>query len=394
MMTELHAPVKNALRSTITRASVARMWTRIEARGRAGRPNRHVGLAIAAAVVLAGVVLAVARPQVPHASTATYSGPVLLMNGAVLAGVPSHPEEQRLSLNDGTRITLAPGASLEPFVNSDNAVVIKQSLGRVVYDVAPGGPRRWTIECGLAAVEVVGTSFEIERAETRVRVAVQRGTVLVRGDTVPDRVVRLAADTSIEVRAAAVPGAALPGPSASSPPEPASPGRPRIGSSSAAASSTPNARWRQLAAQGDHDKAYAELGRGGIALESRTAAVEDLFSLSDVARLSGHAEAAVDPLQRIVADHANDPRAPLAALTLGRIQLRSLARPAAAARSLEQAIALGVPSGIAEEAYALLIESLSKAGDTGGVRAAYARFVARFPESRRAETLRRWVHDP
>jgi transmembrane sensor len=122
--------------------------------------------------------------------------------------------------------------------------------------------------------------------------------------------------------------------------------------------------------------------------------VEDLFALADVARLSGHAQEAVSPLDRIVAEHSSDPRAPLAALTLGRIQLRSLGMPAASARSVQRALALGVPEGLADDAQGLLIESLSRAGDAEGARAAYARFLARSPGSPRAAELRKWVRDP
>lgn len=46
--------------------------------------------------------------------------------------------------------------------------------------VQPGGPRRWQVEGGLATIEVVGTAG-------RLRVSVQRGAIVVRGEGVPDR---------------------------------------------------------------------------------------------------------------------------------------------------------------------------------------------------------------
>jgi hypothetical protein len=171
---------------------------------------------------------------------------------------------------------------------------------------------------------------------------------------------------------------------------------PATGSSSPAPSlQAPSSRetWRRFAAEGKNDQAYAVLGGAGIASESESAPVADLFALADVARLSGHPADAVDPLQRIVADHSSDSRAPLAALTLGRVRLRSLAMPAAAAQSLEKAIALGVPVPLAEETYALLIESLSRMGDRERARAEYGRFHARFPASTWAADLQKWVSD-
>jgi hypothetical protein len=151
--------------------------------------------------------------------------------------------------------------------------------------------------------------------------------------------------------------------------------------------------WRRFAAEGKNDQAYAVLGPAGIASQSQSAPVADLFALADVARLSGHPADAVDPLQRIVTDHGSDSRAPLAALTLGRVRLRSLAMPAAAARSLEKAIALGVPEQLAEETHALLIEALSRMGDKERARAEYDRFRARFPASAWLADLQKWVSD-
>ena len=57
--------------------------------------------------------------------------------------------------------------------------------GGVRFEVEPDGPRRWTIETGLATVEVVGTVFEVERAPGAVDVRVERGVVVVRGERVP-----------------------------------------------------------------------------------------------------------------------------------------------------------------------------------------------------------------
>ncbi len=171
---------------------------------------------------------------------------------------------------------------------------------------------------------------------------------------------------------------------------------PAVGPSSPAplvTAPTPGETWRRFAAEGKNDQAYAVLGRAGIASESESASVADLFALADVARLSGHPADAVDPLQRIVADHSNDSRAPLAALTLGRVRLRSLAMPAAAAQSLEKAIALGVPVQLSEETHELLIESLSRMGDRARARLEYERFRARFPASTWSADLQKWVSD-
>jgi transmembrane sensor len=152
--------------------------------------------------------------------------------------------------------------------------------------------------------------------------------------------------------------------------------------------------WRQLAARGENTQAYSILGQEGIASESRAASVDDLFALADVARLSGHPRDAVPPLESILERYPSDPRAALAALTLGRVQLRSLALPSQASASLRRAFALGVPSALAEDAYALLIEACARSGDKAGARLAYEQYAARFPDAARRAELRTWVERP
>jgi transmembrane sensor len=151
--------------------------------------------------------------------------------------------------------------------------------------------------------------------------------------------------------------------------------------------------WRALAARGANAAAYAQLGHDGVATVARSASVDDLFALADVARLSGHAAEAVDPLQRIMANE-REPRASLAALTLGRVQLRSLAQPKLAARALARALALGLPADLAEAASALLVEALARSGDPDAARKAYAELVERFPRSERIGELQQWLRDP
>ncbi len=152
--------------------------------------------------------------------------------------------------------------------------------------------------------------------------------------------------------------------------------------------------WRELARRGDNVGAYAELGPGGVARAARSAQVEDLFALADVARLSGHPPDAVEPLERVVAEYASDPRAPLAAFTIGRVELESLAAPGAAARAFEQALALGIPGGLAEDAYVYLAEARARSGDRAGAARAYHDYGARFPGGRRGPDVRRWTTDP
>ena len=89
----------------------------------------------------------------------------------------------------------------------------------------------------------------------------------------------------------------------------------------------------------------------GLTREASGASVDDLLMLADVARLSAHGADAVAPLSRVVTDHAGDASAPLAAFTLGRLELDSLGRPGGGGHGVRRAaIALaGLPAGLVEE---------------------------------------------
>jgi transmembrane sensor len=255
--------------------------------------------------------------------------------------------------------------------------------GSAHFEVHPGGPRRWQIECGLATVEVVGTGFDCARAPGRLRVTVEHGAVLVRGERVPDRARRLAAGETLEVLEASV------APSAPAPTkidEAAAPAEAIVPAAPAARPAEPSgsdrAAWRELARDGHHHEAFASLGAQGIARETRRLGVADLLVLADVARLSGHGEEAVPPLERILRRFPSDAQAPLAALALGRLDLDTLHRPADAAVALERALALGVPASLREDVRARLVEAYARAENWPAARAAAAAYVHEFPHGR------------
>ena len=201
-MTPLHPPVKRVLRKTTTPKSVARMWNRIDARTRtkprSARARARMVAVAALAVAVLEVVLWQRRSAVPLRDVERR----LDEPGALaLRAERADDVERVVSLSDRSTITLAPGAAVEPIESSPTALVLRQLRGGVLYAVEPGGPRRWTIECGLVTVEVVGTKFRIDRAATRARVEVEHGIVVVRGGRVAGGVVRLTEGMSVEVAA-------------------------------------------------------------------------------------------------------------------------------------------------------------------------------------------------
>ena len=177
-MSELPDPISEVLEDTAGEARVRRLWRGIEARrgkARARRASRAVvGVALAAA---AAALVWIAWPS-------GAPGPLLLAGGG---GLAAQEGEARIALADGSAIVLAPGARLEPLRNDARAIALRLVRGQARFEVEPGGPRTWTVETGVATVEVVGTVFTVERGDGWARVEVERGVVVVRGERVPDR---------------------------------------------------------------------------------------------------------------------------------------------------------------------------------------------------------------
>jgi transmembrane sensor len=314
-------------------------------------------------------------------------GPLRFADGRPLAAVDAPAAGAVLSMSDGSLVDLAAGARLAPLESTGTSFVAMLERGSAHFEVRPGGPRRWQIECGLATVEVVGTGFDCARAPGRLRVTVEHGAVLVRGERVPDRARRLAAGETLDVLEAPVaPSAPAPSKAPSKIDEAAAPAEAIVPAAPAARPAEPSdnahAAWRELARDGHHHEAFASLGTQGIARETRRLGVADLLVLADVARLSGHGEEAVSPLERILRRFPSDPQAPLAALALGRLDLDTLHRPADAAVALERALALGVPASLREDVRARLVEAYARAENWPAAQAAAAAYVREFPHGR------------
>jgi transmembrane sensor len=416
-------PLKHHLQDPVDEAALQRIAQEIDARVPARRRRRGLPLALAAAAMVGAAIAAFA---LVHRDP----GPLLLADGRVFAAVDAAGTARDISLSDGSRISLSAGARIEPLESSGSVFSAMLTRGRADFDVHPRGPRHWIIECGLATVEVVGTEFACERGPGRLRVAVRRGVVLVRGECVPDRARRISAGETLDVSEDATrlqPAAtstpvreilpdnagsiAIPNSSSAagtggqSQPVPTRiamgtlngfPYPPATGSgeqSPPAPTRIASARsWRDLARHGRHGEAFAVLGPDGLQRESKRLGVNDLLVLADVARLSGHPAEAVAPLERILIDFASDAHAPLAAFALGRLELDSLGRAQAAAVALNKALTLGIPRSLREDVRARLVEAYARGGDPGAARRAAAAYFDEFPHGRHTRAIESWLH--
>ena len=380
-MSGLEFPLKDLLRAPSEEPALRRIWQRID--GRLPDLRRRRRRTTLASVALAGAALAGVALLVGARRDA---GSLRFGDGHALVAVDAPAAGARLALSDGSTIELGAGARFEPLESSGTTFLGVLQRGSASFDVRPGGPRRWQIECGLATVEVVGTRFSCERAPGRLHVSVQRGAIVVRGERVADRARRLAAGESLDIVADDI---APPPPIAASPDETAATGeaaslaqREPLGGPAGAE----RASWRELAHRGRPVEAFAALGARGIRREAQRLGVADLLALADVARLSGHPVEAVAPLERIVSDFAHDPQAPLAAFALGRLELDAVDSPRAAAAALERALELCVPRSLREDVLARISEAYESGGEQAAARSAAQTYLREFPSGRhRAE---------
>ena len=331
-----------------------------------------------------------------------------------------------LTLADGSTVRLRDRLSVARVRTAGaERTVVELVAGSALFDVTHVEGRLFRVEAGAVAVEVLGTRFIVERSERSVKVAVERGRVRVLG-VGPEHL--LAAGEILELpsgplgptpSAPATPVDA-PGPNPNPSPAPApvpapvpvpvpvpefEPGHPGIEAPpTPAAPPTPlvdqpaprpqrhaspaSPAWRAPAEQGDFDRAYRELSRSGP--KSVRDVPNELLLAADVTRLSHHPSEAVPLLERVVRDHPKDPRAPLAAFTLGRALLDELGRPQQAAAAFARARALAPTGPLAADALGREVEAWSRAGDTGRARARAEEYLRAYPKGARLSSVRRF----
>lgn len=300
------------LRDAFDEEALARTWAGVlaedEARARRAARVRAGVVVVAAAAAIALWAVPAREPVAPAPAPAATPGPLARLDGEELGRLASG---EGVSFDDGSRIEIDEGGEIETLVNDGQLVVLHLVRGGARFSVHPGGPRRWRIEGNGVTVEVVGTELSVVREGETVRVRVEHGVVLVRGDHVPDGVQRVAAGESILVDPTP-PAAVDPAPIAPAP-EPRSPRPARTESISVA--------------------------RG-------------LLDEADRARLEGRASDALLILERIEREEPDAPEAPFATLDRVRLLLH-LGRTQEAHDALEALLARPLPDSLRRTAEAV-----------------------------------------
>jgi transmembrane sensor len=294
----------------------------------------------------------------------------------------------RLELADGSRAFVRDEQSQVVVARVAPGLTELQLLhGSARFDVTHDPARRFRVYAGDVVVQVLGTAFEITRATGSTHVAVTRGRVAV---SWPGGSTELAAGEARWFSGGTNASAALP--PAATQAEPAAPSEPAAERAARADAGRPARAkeapsWRQHAEQGDFKRAFALLSdeRAPVADD-----VEELLLAADAARLSGHASEALPYLRKVVDVHTDDPRAPLAAFTLGSVLMNQLGRPREAESAYSKARSLAPRGSLAQDALARQVEAAHRAGDPARAHTLALEYLQRHPDGRRVEAVRRF----
>lgn len=361
-MTELDPKLREAMAQIQDTWSAQRTernlaGTRVRHR-RAQRQRRTLGGAAGVLVAIGAAFAAWPRtPAItPQATPAPAAQEPQLMAAAA---------ERHMQFEDGSQLELLDPATrvvVDEVVRE--RVSVRLLSGRVRVEVVPREERAFRVECGLVSVEVLGTAFELRREGERTHVAVLRGRVAVHA---PEGSVQLSADEA--------------GWFPRVPHEPARHRPPRKASRGSSAEGS----WQAQAKRGDYKRAFELLPSGPDAVDDD---VESLLLAADAARLSGHPAQAIPFLRQVSERHPKDPRASLAAFTLGGLLLNQLDRPREAEAAYARARSLSLSATLAQDALARQVEAAKRAGDAARVRELASEYLRRYPDGRRAQWVR------
>lgn len=364
-------PLSRLLDERCDEARVLKMWHGLE---RPRGPARQRAL-FALAAALSVLVACSGWLWVGRAA----NHPLALRAGEIPSVLVGGAQGAQVALGDGSELRLSAGARLEVLRNDGRSFVTVLRRGEGLFDVKPGGPRKWVIEAGLASVEVLGTRFRVVRGVHSVRVEVERGVVSVRGEAVPGGSVRLSAGMRSELREP------VPSPKveASAPArvveEPSRSAVESAGAPSSSLETAPSARALGLPAPSVSAPPAHETSD----------AIDELLANADAARRAGDRERAMRLLEAVLQRaRSRDPRRGLAALSLARLSLSD--EPSRAARALAGSLD-AMPSALSEDALARQVEAIGRSGRRAEAAELARRYLQRFPHGQRTKEVSRWL---
>jgi transmembrane sensor len=305
---------------------------------------------------------------------------------APVAAVDSSPDALSIKLIDGSEVLRHDQQTrVNVLEQAPTSVALELASGHARFDVQRRPSRVFRVHSGEVTVEVLGTSFVVEREAQRTRVAVLRGRVRVSWSG--SHAELSAGEAGWFPRASEQPSEHALDKSVQNVRQRAQPAKRATKSAIGTGTSSGTSSWREPAEQGDFERAYELLASSSkpIAFD-----VEELLLAADTARLSGHPAAALPFLKQVMGEHADDSRASLAAFTLGGVLMQQLGQPREAEAAYARARELSLNSSLAEDALARQVEAAHRAGDPAHARALASEYLTRYPEGRRIRAVRRF----
>jgi hypothetical protein len=361
-------------------------------------PRRFVWIAAVAAAVIASaslwLVLRDPSPEVMPDELAEHDGRWLQApeDGAV-----------QIDLAEGTWVRVVEGGRARVATTSTDDGRISLESGRIEVEVDPAAGRSWTVEAGPYEVAVVGTLFSVQwDPSTGVDVEVVRGKVVVRGESLGADAIavdaghRLRAD---HTRRTLTLGPLRPEPEQQPEPEPepeTTPDEPAIEDVPATPRTTPEPRrarragptWKTEASAANYDVALGLARAQGLDGLLADLPAGDLLLLAETARLAKDRTLARRTYERVRARFGNSPQASRAAFQLGRLAADGAGKHAEAARWFATYLRESPSGAFAREARGRLVQSLDRAGDAAGARAAAKNYLALHPTGPHAKLAR------
>ena len=267
---------------------------------------------------------------------------------------PAAPLDRAVRLLDGSSaMPLDSGSEIAILEQTPAHVGLSLTRGSGRFQVVPRPERNFSVRAGDVTITVVGTAFSVERIADRVGVSVERGTVRVEWGLGSRLLTKGQSGWFPPLTAA---------------PEPKEVRRPVVPIVKVAKAKSEDAPASPPSAKAE--------------------SAEDLLLAADGMRMAGHPERGVEILRRILREHDGDPRAPLAAFTLGRVLLMELGRPREAAAAFAEVRRLSPAGAFAEDALAREVEAWSQAGQTEQAQERARDYLRLYPGGRRAATVR------
>jgi len=317
-----------------------------------------VGLGLGAAASLLLVLLLRLAPGANRLGLTPPQNTQAHAVAAVASGAPAPTERHvpdAITLTDQSRaIPLEPETRLAVEEDVTERVHLRLERGRARFEVTRRPERSFSVRAANVTVSVIGTTFNVEVVADRVAVAVEKGVVEV--------------DWGVGQRRL------LAGESGWFPP--------LVLSGQAEAEATPEST--------AHSGKTAHITSAPAAGSAHAAGpgAPELLAEVDAARAAGHPERAVELLKQLLQDYPHDPRAPLAAFTLGRVLLNELGRPREAAAAFNDVRRMAPASQFAEDALAREVEAWSRASEPSRARALAATYLERYPSGRQARRVK------